>query len=411
MSGPGTRPRRVTVIGSGMRYMSGISVYTVRLANILAERERVSIVTMRSLLPGRWYPGRERVGADLTRLAPAPGVDQFDGVDWYWLPSIFGAAWFLLRRRPQVAIFQWWTGAVLHSYIALALLIKLLGGRVIIEFHEAQDVGELKIPVVSAYVRAVAPLLMRLASGFAVHSEFDRELVNTTWPLTRGKLTQVLPHGPHDHFDAQRPSVEARRAAPEGVCNILFFGVIRPFKGLEHLIEAFEAIPESEIDGYWLTVVGETWEGWTLPNELIERSPRRERITFVNRYVTDDELRGFLAGADAVALPYLRSSLSGPLHVAMAYGLPIVMTDVGGNGEAAAGYEGIIFVPPADPAALADALRRLPGLRGPRYAHPHSWADTAAAYEPLFERLGGGQGDLRPAPAPVADLHRFGRPD
>ena len=183
------------------------------------------------------------------------------------------------------------------------------------------------------------------------------------------------------------PPVEPIREAPSDVCNLLFFGVIRPYKGLEHLVAAFEAIPESEIDGYWLTVVGETWEGWTLPTELIERSPRRDRMTVVNRYVTDDELNGYLAGADAVVLPYLRSSLSGPLHVAMGYGLPIVMTDVGGNAEAAEGYGGIVLVPPAEPAPLTEGLRRVRQLAGTTFAHPHSWSNTAEAYERLFERL------------------------
>lgn len=380
-------PRRIVVIGSGTRFLSGISVYTVRLANILAQRERVSMITMRRLLPARLYPGRERVGAQLTALAPEPGVKSFDGVDWFWLPSIFGAAWFILRERPQIAIFQWWTGTVLHSYIVLALLTKLVRGRVVIEFHEVLDTGELKIPLANAYVKAVAPILMHMADGFAVHSDFDRQLVGTTWSATRRRPLQVLPHGPHDHYAEPRESSVVAREAPEGVCNILFFGVIRPFKGLEHLVEAFEAIPESEIAGYWLTVVGETWEGWTLPAERIAASPRRDRITFVNRYVSDAELRAHLEGADAVALPYLRSSLSGPLHVAMGYGLPIIMSNVGGNVEASAGYEGIVLVPPADPQALADAIRRLPTMAGKRYAHPHSWADTADAYEELFTRL------------------------
>ena len=177
------------------------------------------------------------------------------------------------------------------------------------------------------------------------------------------------------------------REAPPETTNLLFFGVIRPYKGLEHLVAAFEAIPESEIDGYWLTVVGETWEGWTLPTELIERSPRRDRITFVNRYVTDEELDRYLRGADAAVLPYLRSSLSGPLHVAMGYGVPIVMTDVGGNAEAAEGYGGIVLVPPAEPAPLTEALRRVAQLKGQRFEHPHSWSNTAEAYERLFERL------------------------
>ena len=87
-------------------------------------------------------------------------------------------------------------------------------------------------------------------------------------------------------------------------------------------------------------------------------------------------------------LPYIRSSLSGPLHVAMGYGLPIVMTEVGGNVEAAAGYGGIVLVPPSDPAALTEALRHLPASAGTRYAHPHTWADTRAAFEALFDRIG-----------------------
>ena len=70
--------------------------------------------------------------------------------------------------------------------------------------------------------------------------------------------------------------------------------------------------------GYWLTVVGETWEGYTLPAERIAASRHGARITFVNRYVHDADPDAYLRGADAVMLPYRRSSLSGPLHVAMA---------------------------------------------------------------------------------------------
>jgi len=379
---PRSPSRRVVVIGSGTRFLSGISVYTVRVANALADRHTVGLVTMRRLLPARLYPGWRRVGADLTRLEADKRVATFDGVDWFWLPSIIRAAWFLYRFRPQVVVFQWWTGTVVHSYIALALMSRLLGAKVVVEFHEIIETGEANIPVARVYIRSVAPILMRLANGFAVHSEFDRDLVVQTWRVGRRRPIAVLPHGPHDHY--QGPPVQPIRDAPPGVCNLLFFGVIRPYKGLEFLVRAFEAIPESEIDRFWLTIVGETWEGWTLPEELIERSPRRARITFVNRYVTDAELDSYLHGADAAVLPYLRSSLSGPLHVAMGYGLPIVITAVGGNVEAARRYEGIVVVPAGEIRPLSDALRHLPALAGKRYEHPHSWSQTAAAYEALF---------------------------
>lgn len=374
------------VVGSGTRFLSGISVYTVRLANALAAQHRVGLITMRRLLPARLYPGWKRVGAELTRLERDPQVSAFDGVDWYWMPSIIGGAMFLARQRPQAVVFQWWTGTVLHSYIALALLARLIGARVIVEFHEIIETGEAGIPFAARYVRTVAPILMRLADGFAVHSEFDRQLAIETWSIARRPIA-VLPHGPHDHYQSEGVAMERLREAPEGTCNILFFGVIRPYKGLEHLVEAFERIPDSEVDDYWLTVVGETWEGWTLPTDMIERSPRRDRITLVNHYVQDHELHAYLRGADAVVLPYLRSSLSGPLHVAMGYGLPIVMTDVGGNAEAARGYQGVVFVPPADGLALADALRRVRVLTGVSYQHPHSWSDTADAYERLLQEL------------------------
>lgn len=383
-----SRRTRVVIVGSGTHFLSGISVYSVRLANALAEAgHRVGLLTMRRLIPARLYPGRDRVGADLTILEHDPRVTQFDGVDWFWVPSIFRAAAFLMRRRPQVVIFQWWTGTIVHSYIALALLARLLRAHVVVEFHEIVPVEEARMALLARYVRTSAPLFFRLAHGFAVHSDFDRQLARETWQLD-DRPVAVLPHGPHDHYRADDVQVaEPLREAPSGVINLLFFGVIRPYKGLEHLVEAFERIPDDEVERYWLTVVGETWEGYTLPLEMIERSPRRARMTLVNRYVTDSELDGYMRGADAVVLPYVRSSLSGPLHVAMGYGLPILMTDVGGNAEAARGYGGVLLVPPGDPAGLAEALAALPALAGVRYEHPHSWGHTAEAYQRFFTEL------------------------
>jgi len=346
-------------------------------------------MTMRSLLPPRLYPGWKRVGVRLDELRHDERVAVFDGIDWYWLPSMLRGALFFVRQRPEVLILEWWTGTVLHSYLALALLARLAGARVVIEFHEVIETGEANIPFAKRYVHVLAPVLMKLAHGFAVHSAFDRGLAMKTWRLGNKRPIEVLPVGPLDHYQSNERERSPMREAPPETCNFLFFGVIRPYKGLEHLVEAFEAIPEAEIDQYWLTVVGETWEGWTLPTKMIANSSRRNRITFVNRYLTDEELDGYLLGADAVVLPYLRSSLSGPLHVAMGYGLPILMTDVGGNAEAALGYRGIVLVPPGDPAALSDALRRLPSLIGGQFSHPHSWENTADAYERLFGRLDG----------------------
>ena len=131
-----------------------------------------------------------------------------------------------------------------------------------------------------------------------------------------------------------------------------------------------------------------------MPASLIDQSRYRDRITFVNRYVSDAEVAEFFAGADAVVLPYHRSSASGPLQIAMSCGLPVVVTRVGGLIEAVAGYEGAIMVPPGDPAALRSALLEVAQLRGKQYFDPHSWEHTTTRYLELFDALRSSSGSV-----------------
>jgi len=377
--------RRVCVVGAGTRFLSGISYYTQVLANELSRSHDVSVILMRQLLPTRLYPGRARVGVELIRPTYAPGMRVFDGVDWYWIPSLARALAFLVRERPEVLVLQWWTGTVLHSYTALAAMARLLDIRVVIEFHEVLDSAEASQPMVQRYVRAISPALLRLTDGFVVHSEFDREILNEHYSLGERPVS-LIPHGPYNQYVATTTS--ALGAEQPAICRLLFFGTIRPFKGLEDLLTAFDALSPEEAAHYHLTVVGETWEGWTLPEEMIARSLYRDRIRFTNRYVHDDEVGDFFAAADVVVLPYHRSSASGPLQIAMSTGLPVIVTAVGGLREAVSGYAGAITIPPQDPEALRAALPRAAALRGQRFADPHSWERTVQRYDTLFGLLG-----------------------
>ena len=385
-----SRKPRVLVVGAGTRFLSGMSYYTLRLANALAGSHAVATISMRQLMPSRWYPGASRVGTITPALQPGPDVDVLPSVDWHWLPSIVRAAMAMARWRPDVVTFQWWTGTVLHTYLLLAMVARMRRAIVIVEFHESLDTGEDEVRFVRWYVRLVAPLFVGLASGYVIHSEADRAPIERRFHL-RGRPSAVIPHGPFDHHletdeeaGAERPS--ARVAPPEAV-NLLYFGVIRPFKGLEDLVEAFDRLADDEVLGYWLTVVGETWEGWDLPIRAIAASRHRDRITLVNRYVDDAEVGGFFDAADAVVLPYRRSSASGPAHVSMSHGLPLVITEVGGLPAAVADYAGAILVPPSDPDRLLDAIRRLPAMRGERFEDPHSWDRTVEAYDRLIDRI------------------------
>jgi len=169
--------------------------------------------------------------------------------------------------------------------------------------------------------------------------------------------------------------------------TILFFGTIRPYKGLEDLVDAFGLLPRDTNRIWRLLVVGETWEGWTLPVEKIKASRHRDDIELVNRYVADEEVVAYFARADIVALPYVRSSASGPLHLTMSVGLPVVITRVGGLVEAAQGYSGTVFVPPHEPEALAAALVEAAALTTVSHRDEHTWADVGEGYSALFSTL------------------------
>jgi glycosyltransferase involved in cell wall biosynthesis len=170
-----------------------------------------------------------------------------------------------------------------------------------------------------------------------------------------------------------------QRAPRPSVTNLLFFGLIRPYKGLTDLLTVFSSLTAEEASGFWLTVVGETWDGCTEPAKLIEASPHRDRITFLNQYVPDEVMAAAFGHADIVVLPYRRSSSSGILHVAMSYGLPVVVTSVGGLPEAASDYEGAIFVPPGDPATLKAGIKKATLLTGQRFEDPRDWGETVGA--------------------------------
>jgi glycosyltransferase involved in cell wall biosynthesis len=379
---------RVVVVGSGLHFASGISHYTYLLSSTLADEYSVGALLMRRLVPERIYPGRDHVGAAVAgSVTYPPEISVYDGVDWYWGRSMREALRYLDEQRPTVVIFEWWTGAVLHTYLRLARYAARRGARIILEWHEGQDVGEAAMPIARRYVQTLMPRLLSVVDAHVVHSDFDREAIPAAYSLGDA-IVRVMPHGPYHHLvTSSAARADTCAGAP---FRLLYFGVIRPYKGVEDLVEAFSLLDREEAGQFRLSIVGETWEGCTAPDEAIDRSPHKDLIERVDKYVSDEELGAYVAGADAVVLPYHRSSLSGPLFIAMTAGLPTVVTAVGGLIEVVEDYAGAVLVPPQDPVALRDALLKLPARRGERYANPRSWDQTLDGYRALIDELRAG---------------------
>ncbi len=185
-----------------------------------------------------------------------------------------------------------------------------------------------------------------------VHSEYGRDLLVRSLGVDPAKV-RVIHHGAFKHLTAQAhedPLPDELRAVQAPV--VLFFGLLRPYKGLETLLEAWRDMSS----GAELWVVGRP----RMPLEpLRTRAPAGVR--FIPRFVSDAELPAFFRRADVVVLPYSRTERldwSGVLATALAFGKPTLVSDVGGFAEVAAAG-GARLVTPEDPPALRDAIERL----------------------------------------------------
>lgn len=393
-------------------------MYTATLAGVLLGRfDTVLAVLARDMFPARLYPGRARLGRfSRADLHLPERVRVHDTLDWWPSPGTLAAWWSVFAARPHLLVLQWWTATMLHHYLLLAVLVRLRGGRVTIEFHETFDTAEARIPLLRGYVRAGMWLLARLATSGIVHSQADRERVPKELPVGKLPLTVVL-HGPyhlassaaHAPSEASRPVPGARAvgstavgstavgsAAEGSACEVpvklLFFGVVRPYKGVDVLADALGRC-RARFD---VTVVGEPW-GPEGRRSLAALSSLGADV--VARYVSEEELAGFLTGTDLVVLPYLRSAASGPLAMVMTAGKPVVVSDLPSLREAAEGYAGVRFARAGDPDGLAEALDDAAvRLVGRTFASERSWdeaVDHLAAVASGPEGATSGSGAVR----------------
>jgi glycosyltransferase involved in cell wall biosynthesis len=371
--------RPILVVGPGARFLSGISYVTAALVRAFAEHGPGSAALLiRQLCPARIYPGRDRIGKHPESVLDFADAPVHVGLDWFWGPRIVSSLSFLWRQRPSVLLLQWWTGTAAHTYILLALVSRLRGARVVLEFHETLDVGEAAIPPVRAYVKAVMRLLLRCSDGVVVHSPQDIAAVHECYPTSRRLPLTVIPHGPVDHL-------KVTPTPPTGVPRLVFFGVLRDYKGLDELADAYERLCA---DGHelGLTIAGEPWDE-TLA--VLDRFRQLPGVALRLGHLDDAELTEVLGDADLLVLPYRRSSASGPLHTAMSLGLPVVTTSLVSLRAATEDYTGVRFAEPGDSESLAQAILVALPLIGTRHKDPHSWEVLVGRYRTFFATLGG----------------------
>jgi glycosyltransferase involved in cell wall biosynthesis len=334
IASPMSKPR-IFIVGPVYPYRAGIAYCTTRLAEELG----AEVVSFSRQFPRALYPGESDIDESLRAKTPAGARFVLDIINPFtWLRT----ALMLRRERPDAVIIVWWVWVWALPYrLLLALLPK--STRIILQCHNIGD----KEP--AAWKRALTNLVLRRGDVLVVHAKTEADDARRRVP-NANIVTTFLPVHELGGAIPSRADARATLGIAQDANVALFFGHVRPFKGLDIALRAW-ALLTSNVT---LLIAGEAW--WKSEEEYRELARGVANVRFDFRFIPDDEIATFFAASDVVLAPYRIEAQSGVALTAFHFARPVIATRVGGLPEII--EEGIngMLIEPESPEALARAV-------------------------------------------------------
>ncbi|MFM7736656.1 MAG: glycosyltransferase [Alphaproteobacteria bacterium] len=347
---------RLAIVGPAPPWRGGIALHTAEMAAAArAGGHETLVASFTRLYPSLLFPGTSQLepgAAPPSTDDPdaTPLLDSLDPLSW----RRTGAA--VADFRPDMVVLQRWHPFFQAALAAVARAARRAGARVAWMVHNAEPHEGVPFPA------KLATLGFRDGDAFLVHAASEARSLAT---LGVRAPVAVLRH-PVPVRNVQRRERAAARIflrVPEDEILFLFFGYVRPYKGVDLLFDALARLAPAGPP--WRAIVaGEWYVDRASADARVARPPLAGRVHLVDRYVPDAEAADLFAASDVVVLPYRDGTQSGVVPLAWAHGRPVVTTAVGGLPEAVDDGATGLLVPPGDARALADALERVRhGLR------------------------------------------------
>lgn len=330
---------RLAIIGPLPPFRSGVARHTWMLGRALAVRTELLIVSFVRQYPRWLFPGandRDQTAFPLAEPYCRYELDSLNPLSWRRTVRM------VEEHCPDAVVLPWWTVFWVPCYLYLVWAFRRKGIPVHFLCHNVVDHDAGWIHHLAA--RSV----LSRGSGFIVQSLAEKQRLEE---LVKEHNITVHPHPAFDRFVAQGPHLP-----PRAPLELLFFGIVRPYKGLEVLLHALTRLEDLD---YRLTIAGEFWQGREAALRMIADYGLVDRIELVGRYVSDEEASGYFQRADAVVMPYLRASGSGVLGLAYSYGKPVIASRIPGLEEWVTHGETGLLVGAGRADELAIAIRSL----------------------------------------------------
>jgi glycosyltransferase involved in cell wall biosynthesis len=335
---------RIALIGPAHPYKGGGALHTTELAHRLAAAGHdVVIESWRALYPAFLYPGVQTVG--VADAEPYPRTRRL--LSWR-RPDGWWRAGRRLRGSCDLAVFAYLAPVQVPPYLGIIAGLRRRPARpgsppprVVVICHNV--LPHERRPGDVLLTRA----LLRRADAVLTHTERLAPVARSLAPGTPVAVADLPPHLPVTAAGSPPlPGRDPRR--------LLFFGIVRPYKGLDVLLRALAAGPPQ----LTLTVAGEFWGGVGATRELVSELGLGARVELRPGYVAADEIGTLLGQADALVLPYRSATSSQNAWLAFAHGVPVIATRTGTFAEQVTdGVDGLLCAP-GDVAELTEALAR-----------------------------------------------------
>ncbi|MBQ7260582.1 MAG: glycosyltransferase [Lachnospiraceae bacterium] len=344
--------KRIVLVGPVYPYKGGISHYTGLLYRALCEKYETRMISYSMQYPKLLFKKEQK---DFSNDAfRADGTEYL--INTANPVNILRAAGRIAEYEPDAVLIQWWHPYFAPCYRLLTGRLKKAGIKILFTCHNVFPHERF------VFDRFLTKLTLSRGDGFVLHSgEEAKELLS----IKRDADYRINPHPTYEAFAMEGLDRERARELLGLSVNMrvpLFFGFIREYKGLKHLIRALGILKKrgSRLldESFVLYVVGD-FGSQEKKNEyllLMEEQGVSSYIKVVDGYVPDREVERYFAACDVVVLPYESATQSGIVQIAYGFDRPVIATRTGGLAEAVRDKETGILTEPFDEEGLAEAL-------------------------------------------------------
>ena len=336
---------KIGFIGPAHPLRGGIAQFITLLALELKKKHEVKIFSFSKQYPKIFFPGKDQIDHSESKpdLEIEPVVTPYNSFTW------LSAVRKIKYWQPEILILKYWVPffAPVFGWL-IRRLKKKQNIRVIyvidnIVFHEKWLFAD----KLTRYALGKADALITMSD--AVYNDTRKLLPNVNIIKGFHPIYNCYNLGNYSRESARKNlQVEDKKV-------ILFFGYIKPYKGLGLLINSFPTILDKLPDTH-LMIVGEVYGDDAIYFDLIEKLNLKKDVTFLNRFATNEEVELYYKAADVLALPYISATQSGVVQIAYDFGLGAVCTPVGGLPELVIDKKSGIVAKDISPSSFADAV-------------------------------------------------------